>query len=421
MQTRFRLRRAFLTIATVVPLAAGIALVTDNSFRPRPTFEEVCSLAQSGRLEEAEARGEAYLRVSPEDSRALLVMAELALARPSPEPEKALRRLERIHPDSPSFSAWVRIDTGNAHHLLSRHDRAEACWKEALRFDPSALEAGRRLLDLYTMQGRAAEARELALRQFDHEGDPRERLRLLLRLARIEVDPPEPWSVVNRFEGVVRQGTADLPTTLAYGLALAHVSRGQEAVGILRQALDRNPDDPRAWDGLMTAQEISHQEPELAETFAKLPESMTADPRFARHRGWVEQQAGRWAEAARAYRWAWEYEPDHVVGYRLQRALRFAGQIEGAERYDRIVLDYREAYKQVRAALETAEPRGAQGDDRSPEFCARMAALRGRMRRHDEARAWRRLALRDGAANPGSDPRSGRPSSPASRIGAPGP
>jgi tetratricopeptide (TPR) repeat protein len=408
-------------MAAIIPLAAGIALVFDDSFRPRPTFEEVCSLAQSGRLEEAEARGEAYLRVSPGDSRALLVMAELALAQPSPDPEKALRRLERIHPDSHSMAAWVRIDCGKAHHLLSRHDRAEACWKEALRLDPFALEAGRRLLDLYTMQGRTAEARELALRQFEHEGDPRERRRLLVRLARIEVDPPEPWSVVNRFEGEVRRGTADLPTTLAYGLALAYVSRGQEAAGILKQALDRNPDDPRAWDGLMTAQEISHQEPELAESFARLPEAMTADPRFARHRGWVEQQAGRWAEAARAYRCAWEYDPDPIVGYRLRRALRFAGQIDEADRYDRIVLDCREAYKQLRAALKTAEPLGAEADDRSPEFCERMAALRGRMRRHDEARAWRRLALRDGAANPGSDPRSAGPSSPVSRIEAPGP
>ena len=173
MQARFWLRETSLTIATVVPLAAGIALVID-AFVPATTDVRGSVFAWRSPVGSRRPRPEGRLisGVSPEDSRALLVMAELALARPSPEPEKALRRLERIHPDSPSFAAWVQIDSGNAHDLLSRHDRAEACWKEALRFDPFALEAGRRLLDLYTMQGRAAEARELALRQFDRERDP---------------------------------------------------------------------------------------------------------------------------------------------------------------------------------------------------------------------------------------------------------
>ena len=298
MRTRLWLRSTSLAIASLVPLAAGITLVLDRAFRPRPTFEEVCELAQAGRIEEAESRGEAYLRVSPDDSRALLVMAEVALAHRPPEPEKALRRLERIRPETASLAAWVQIDKGNAYNLLSRYDRAEVCWKEALRFDPFALEAGRRLLDLYTMQGRHAEARELALRQFDRNRDRREQARLLLRLARMVVDPPEPSSVVERFERVVRQGMSDLPTTVACALSLAYLSRGQEAGRILLRALERNPDDPRAWDGLMTAQEISNEDPALAETFAKLPQSMSALPLFARHRGWVEQQSGRWVEAA---------------------------------------------------------------------------------------------------------------------------
>ncbi len=142
MRKRLWLRSTSLAIASVVPLAAGLSLVVNHSFRPRPTFEEICELAQAGRLEEAESRGESYLKMSPDDSRALLVMAEVALAHHTPDAEKALRRLERIRPETPSLAAWAQIDKGNAYNLLSRHDRAEACWKEALRFDPFALEAG---------------------------------------------------------------------------------------------------------------------------------------------------------------------------------------------------------------------------------------------------------------------------------------
>jgi tetratricopeptide (TPR) repeat protein len=330
-------------------------------------------------------------------------MAEVALSRPAPDPERALGRLERIRPDSPSLAAWVLTDKGKAHDLLGRDDRSEACWSEALRLDPSAAEAGRRLLDLYTNLGRLAEARELGLRQVVRETDPRALVQSLARLARLEVAPPEPWTIVNRSDSRVRRGAADLATTIAYGLALASVSRGDEARRILRQSLERYPDDPRAWDGLMTALEISHQESELAEVFGALPRAMSEDPRFAKHRGWVEQRAGRWAVAAEAYRRAWDFEPDNVVGYRLRRMLRFAGQSQEAERYDRIVLGYREAFKQVRAALDEAEAWLEKGDAAPLEFCGRLAALRERMGRSDEARAWRRaIALARMSGPPGS-------------------
>lgn len=242
-----------------------------------------------------------------------------------------------------------------------------------------------------------------------------------MRLARLEVDPPEPWSIVNRFEDVVQGGAANLPTMVAYGLALAYVSRRQEAERILRQAVERHPDDPMAWDGLMKGLEISHQEPELSDSFARLPQAMTGDLRFAKHRGWVEQQAGRWAEAAQAYQRAWESEPDHIVGYRLRRALRLAGQTEEAERYDQIVRVHREAFKQVCAALEDA---GIVRDDElapSPEFCTRMAGLREQMGRSGEARAWRLLALQQGATYRRFYSRPSRPFPPVSRLAPPEP
>ena len=80
-------------------------------------------------------------------------MAEIALARPAPDPRQALVWLDRIHPSSGSLAAWALLDQGKAYYLLSRYDRSEACWKEALRQDPSVVEAGRRLLDLFILQG----------------------------------------------------------------------------------------------------------------------------------------------------------------------------------------------------------------------------------------------------------------------------
>jgi tetratricopeptide (TPR) repeat protein len=404
MPIRLGTRRTSLTLATLILLAIAIASLVGPSLRPGPTLDEVCALADARRFDEAEARGEAYLRLFPDDARALLVMAELALASPSPDPHRALRRLGRIPGDSPELSAWVLIDQGKAYDLLGRYDRAEACWKDALRRDPSAWEAGRRLLDLLTLQGRADDARGLALGRLEHEPDPLERARVLLRLARLDVDPLDVWMIIHRLEPAVQGRTADLPTTLACGLALTSVSRGRDGLPMLRRAVEQHPDEPTAWDALFTGLDLAGEQAELAGLLARLPPRLRSDPRFAKHQGRVEQEAQRWPEAARAYRRAWEYRPDNTVGYRLRRALVLSGQAAEAERFDRLVLGYREAYKQVRGLLEAAD--AALGEGRVPpaDLSHRMAGLRERMGRMDEARAWRLLAQQATTKPLGRDP-----------------
>ena len=318
----------------------------------------------------------------------------MALNRPSSSPERALERLGRVRADSPEMAAWVLVDQGNAYDLMGRYDRADACWREALTRDPSSREAGRRRLDFLTLQGRSDEARSLALGRLDRESDPIECARLLVRLARLDVDPPDPWAVVRRFEPAVRNGNADLPTTLACGLALTSVSRGHDGLPILREAAEQRPDDLSAWDALLTGLDLAGATAELAGSFARLPGKLGSDPHLAGHEGRVQQEARRWPEAARAYLRAWEFRPDNTVGYRLRRALTLAGRAEDSERFDRIVLNYREAYKQVRGLLEPFD--AALAVDRTPpaELYGRMAEMRERMGRRDEARAWRRLALR---------------------------
>jgi tetratricopeptide (TPR) repeat protein len=289
-------------------------------------------------------------------------------------------------------------------------DRSEACWNEAMQRDPTVREACRRLLDLYTLQGRPAEARRLVLGHLDREPDPREQVRLLLRLGRLDVDPPEPWLIINRFEPAIRQGTADLPTTLACGLALTAVSRSQEGLPMLRQAVQCHPEDPAAWDALMTGLELASQDAELVEIFHRLPENSRVDPRFAKHQGRLDQEAGRWSQAARAYRRAWEFDPDHTIGYRLRRALDFAGQPAEAQRFDRCIVDFRAAFQQVRVLIDQAHAALQEGQPLPSELPRRMADFRAQMGRMDEARAWRRLVSLDAATGPHdiAAPRAGK-------------
>ena len=108
-------------------------------------------------------------RSAPDDPRALLVLAEVALSGPAADPHKALEYLGRIRPDSPTMAAWVLIDRGTPTSPWDDSTGPRLCWNEALHAAPEVLESGRRLLDLLGLQGRVAEARALALRLLERE------------------------------------------------------------------------------------------------------------------------------------------------------------------------------------------------------------------------------------------------------------
>jgi tetratricopeptide (TPR) repeat protein len=392
MPERARFRVIPLALATLGFVAAVITFGLIRTSRPAPTLEEVSALAQSSRFDEAATRGADYLRLFPHDARALLVMAEITLSGPHPRPELALEYLERIKESAPSITSWILVDRGNACSLLARFDRAERYWIEALRTDPTTLEAGRRLLELYRLQGRRAESRDLGARQFEREPSPHERLKLLVRLAQLDVDPPDPWLIVSTFQPALEDRVIDSPTTVALGLALVMLSRAQEGLTLLRRAVEHEPGSLLAWDALLSGLEHAEADQELSDALERLDPRFRNDVRFARHRAWLAQARGRWAEAAALFRQSWENEADNTVGYRLRRTLRLAGLTEEATRFDRVVLEYREAYKKVRTAVDEASAVLRDGEPAGPALCLRMAGLRQQMGRAEEAHAWRSLA-----------------------------
>jgi tetratricopeptide (TPR) repeat protein len=392
MRVHLNHRVIALGVVALAPIVA-IAVTIARGSRPVPTLEQVTDLARSGRFDEAEAAGSEYLRAFPLDPDIRLVLAEICLSRPGPNPRKALDHLERIPRGTTRLDAWVLVNKGNAYHLQARFDEAERCWSEALRREPSMLEAARRLLDLFGLQGRLEEAHDLVYRQVEQGLDVREQLNLLLRLTRLDVDPPDPWLIVNTFESPVKSGTADLPTTLACGSALMTVSRSHEGLPMLRQATLRHPESAQCWDALLSGLEVAAQRQDVADALSSIPPNLADDVRIARHRGWMEQEAGRWSQAAVFYQRAWLHQRDNAVGYRLRRVLGLAGRAQEAKRVDIEVLDYRDAYKQAGAAIDEASNLLKAGQPIPREFPALMADLRRRMGREREASAWEGLVL----------------------------
>jgi tetratricopeptide (TPR) repeat protein len=337
-----------------------------------------------------------YLQAFPDDNYAHLLMGQLCMDRPDPQPDIALHHLRRIRTSTPHETAVVRFCEGRAHYQQKRYDLSESCWREALVLDPVVPEAGWALFDLLDLEGRAEEAHELGMKLYKVEPDMRDRTRLLLEMIRLDVEKVAPGSVVQVFEPVWKEHPENLALALLVGSALVHNSQAAEGIEVFRDGLCRHPDSVEAWEGWLTGLDEGHQPDLLRQEFSRLPKLLATDPRFAKHEGSVAEGIRDWPRAVAAYRRAYEFEPfNGVILYRLRMALRAVGQTAEVDHIDRLLTDYQIAFKQMGSLYTEAKAVKTLGLRPHTELCHHLADLREKMGRFDEARAWHRLVLRD--------------------------
>ena len=82
----------------------------------RADLDEICALARQRDFDQAEELMVRYLRVYPDNNRAHLLMAQFAMDRPDPQPQRALDHLGRIHGGTTKEAAIVRFSEGKAHY-----------------------------------------------------------------------------------------------------------------------------------------------------------------------------------------------------------------------------------------------------------------------------------------------------------------
>jgi tetratricopeptide (TPR) repeat protein len=395
-----RLRYGILIAVTMLFVSGMAALIIRRALGPTPSLSEVRALARARQFNRAQALLARYLRAHPQNTGARLLMAQITTEPTNLHPEIALDHLGIIQPDTSKQAASAKFFKGKARYQQGRYDLAEACWKEALDLDPTVPEAGWALFNLLDLESRAEEAHRLGMRMHDVEPDPRDRVRILLELSRIDNENVAPGSQVLIFETFVKQHPESLPLALALGLALVHDSRGDEGVEVLKNALRRYPDSPEAWDAWLRGLADSFQPEKLAEEFARMPKALATDSRFAKYDGMIAEGARDWPAAIRAYRRAFAFEPyNGVVGYRFCFVLRQGGDRAELERIDRTYRAYQEAFKQIRAVYDEALSDQTLGLEPHAELYQRLADLREKMGRSDEARAWHRLVVRDSPDN----------------------
>lgn len=367
----------------------------------------VHALAAAKRFDEAEAAVAAYLKSRPDDPSAHFLAAQIALDRPEAGADaarRALGHLDRSRPDDARKAALVELYRGKAEFHLARLDQAERSWTRALALDPAVPEATWGLLELYYLQGRPADARRLALKQHAVEPDPGDRVKLLLELVREDYKRIVPAAVVQWFEPKVRQNPTDLHARVALGRGLVLDSKIDEGLALLRAAVADHPDDPDAWDALLSGLDDAGAPVEaLAEALGRLPKGLADRPRFARHLGRLAQERRDWTKAVAHYRVAAADDPgDARLQYRFARALRNSGATAEADRIDNRYQIAQAVAKDLKPLYELADAEKDLGTRPNPELYRRLGDLRERMGRRDEAAAWYRLVLRTAPDDPES-------------------
>jgi tetratricopeptide (TPR) repeat protein len=314
----------------------------------------------------------------------------------------------------------VNFFAGKAHYQLGRYDLAEASWLEALRLDPIVPEAGWMLIDLLENEGRTEDAHRLGMRLHEVEPDPRDRVKILLEMSRLDLERPDPLSQVVMFEPLVREHPEHLPLNVTLGIALIRVNRSDEGLEVLKNTLARHPDSPEAWDAWLSGLYQASEADRLREEFCRLPKNLVGNPVFAKHEGMIAQITKDWPRSVHAYHRAFAFEPfNWGVCNQLLFVLRLAGETAEFERIHQIYEAYKAAYKQMRGSyyerFKPEETSGFPAGDFSRERGAyyetlaikslgltphtelyhKLADLREKMGRFDEARAWHRQVLRD--------------------------
>ncbi len=215
----YRFHVWFLLGALFVCVGAG-ALAIRRARGPAPTLGEVRALARAREFHRAQELLSRYLKMHPLNQKAHLLMAELATEPTNVQPALALSELAGIRPESSRHAALIKFFEGKARYLQHRYDLAEECWTEALRLDPLVPEAGWALVDLLDKEGRTALAHRLGMRLHEVEPDPRDRVKILLEMMRIDFEFPDPLSQVQLFEDLVKAHPEHIPLSLTVGLAL---------------------------------------------------------------------------------------------------------------------------------------------------------------------------------------------------------
>lgn len=378
-----------LLILGAIPVAIGVALRSSGPGASPVDVDAVPGLLRAGRFAAAERTVRMYLSEHPGQSSARLLLAQVLISadRSDPDPAAAIRTLKSARSGDRKIEAAIRWTEGKAWQMLGGLAEAEAAWRIAIDRDPLNDQAFESLLELYYLEGRESDTRELVSQRFEVERDKRKLGKWCLYPVRRLVMEPSPALVLDRLGAAAKREPIDFHARRAYGLALVHDGRVEEGLGILRETVERDPRSKDAWIALLTGLDDSGRPDEFASTLARLPQEHAVDPAFLIFKARAASDQGDFEGAARDYKLAERAGfRDPKTTYRLIQALRRSGRVDEAKEVDRRFLEDEETRKTLKALYNKAvELAGRAEPERNAEVDRAIALGLKRLGFHQDA------------------------------------
>jgi predicted Zn-dependent protease len=221
-----------------------------------------------------------------------------------------------------------------------------------------------------------------------------DRARLLLELARPDAQTLAARNNLIELEPVVQNHPDERHAGLAYAANLVKVGRAIEALPILKRLVEKHADDPAAWDTYLEALDASGDEAASSAALDGLPASIRDDPRMSLQRGRramrTQDLAKALAELTRAVK---ALPASTEAAHLLSEALRLRGRDQESRELARRVADARKAKDELKDVFQEALTTPSFASGALLDLFRRLAGLRERMLRPDEALAWHHLIL----------------------------
>ena len=346
-----------LLILGAIPIAIGVGLRLGGPGAVPVQVDAVPELLRAGRFAAAERTVRMYLSEHPGHSSARLLLAQVLISadRRDPDPAAAIRTLKSARSGDRKVEGAIRWTEGKAWQMLGGLAEAEAAWREAIDRDPLNDQAIESLFELYDLEGRESETRELVSRRFEFDRDKRKLGKWCLYPVRRLVMEPSPALVIDRLGAAAKREPIDFHARRAYGLALVHDGRVDEGLRIVSETVEHAPRSKDAWIALLTALDDSGRPDEFSATLARVPQELAADPSFLIFQARAASNQGEYERAVDAYRLAERSGfRDPKTTYRLIQALRRSGRIDLAKEADRRFLEDEETRKALKALYNKA-------------------------------------------------------------------
>jgi tetratricopeptide (TPR) repeat protein len=361
-------------------LFAAAFFIWKGRSQPVPTWDEIRRAAAGRRWADVEPKLERWISAHPDHAEAPLMLANLRLG--LGRHDSAVAGLNRVPESNPSWSN-AQTMLGELAIRERRAADAERIFRRVAQHDPHAVPARQRLIYVYGLEQRPAEARAVLWELYGIWHDPRVLVDLVLELL---LDQEDTRGLAPEIEEFAARTPEDPFLQRASGLARLYQGRTAEALPQLEAAARALEHDTAGRFALAECRMILGKPVVVEDALGPCPDAAAEAAQWWLFRGQIEQALGLVERAVCSFERAVVCQPDGREGhFRLGQVLKRVGRAESSRRHlgDAARLEGR--IKAVRNAHQQLRRGGVASD---PELFERLGLLCRDVALIRESRAW---------------------------------